>query len=67
MPEDTDTYPDLYERFGGKTYLITDFLSGTPSLSASIPLRATPDLNHVFFDTRNASCPPTRTAVLGHL
>jgi hypothetical protein len=56
VPEDTDSYSDLYERFGGKTYLITDFLPAEPSFLSN-RYRATPDLSHVFLQTNVALVP----------
>ena len=47
LPEDTDSSSDYYERFGGKTYLITDFTPSWPGYT-----RFTPDLQHLFVLTQ---------------
>jgi hypothetical protein len=52
LPEDTDTVADVYERFAGRTYLVTDFMS-FPAYDNSLVGR-TPDGRHIFFETSEA-------------
>ncbi len=51
LPEDTDPWGDIYERTGGRTYLVTDFATATTTQAQSLSTPATPDLRHVFVET----------------
>jgi hypothetical protein len=71
LPEDTEAWADVYERFGGRTYLVTDFGTQSslyePNLLTAKPV-ATPDLAHVFIHIPDQAvagdtdtCPPRST------
>jgi hypothetical protein len=62
VPEDVDPNPDLFERAGGKTYLVTDFT--TDLINGLHYVRGTPDLKHLFFHTVGALLPPDQDTQL---
>jgi hypothetical protein len=51
VAEDTDNYPDVYERFAGRTQLITDFTT------AEGPVAVSADRQHVFFEVFESAAP----------